>query len=991
MTAGLKYWGRAVRRHDRANDYLGSLFAEGGLPWSLISSPTHGFGRAVKSGVRHYYLDKESGRSVVARMAGFHNYFPRSFKTEEVSLLLAGIVTQLISIVETFQFRGSEHPVLRLDRELPGWRDGFPIPLDDGNAVQLVSEWLVDADRERQAWQVRQLQDQPSTCKHRLSDGDPSLGRIRTYIEIQREIQFPVPGAGLSNTRLEMVCYEGDRPVQGVGSVYAVVEEGTVRLRSPKSSIELSRASSEHQLTLRLLDSGVCVYSIALADSAIEAEHAPVIFERDEEAWWYLSTATCTTRSDRLLVRLPSSWILAEGEAAIISSSELASWFEASADIVLSGEGERVIASFADKERSSWRLSGSTTPVASRPDLTFFGWPRLAQGRESTKATTGHLHSINGRRRLRLDAGAEYGCVRYQLCDSEDGTLFRQRFGLLPTDFRVRLTPRTGSAPAKLTINTMEHLLVSVTVGTGEANAWEHAGESMLELPDLDHHGQDDIRLSVHARSNPNPVALHYPFPFEGVRVTNLSGDLVSGRTMTLDELLGMEAVLFAGPTGVKTFRVVLSLVGERGSAPSQYATVRVVDQPVRIRLYSFADEVAALLGVSDNQDSVVRFSIESGIEHIAFRIGHYKFWAMPASGGTSVIISTADAVTQESDATPAAMCIPELGIAPIRLQGDPSGPSGGATFAVPEQVELDGPWLIHALPESSIRFRPLFVLGRPRDSDTLADDALGVAIRGFHPKLRPNLISNEIAKMGGDPAHQGWTYLKKLKDEYAHLPLSAFEVWKAIACDSRCLALSVLRMELSIEFCHRVQIELAVVWEAIPIHHWRDALAACSGWFESLGFPDALVQQFRADGVRKIKGLWPGFEHLGTYLEGGPLPPSPPLQLVLPTWYQALRTQHAEDERWPTQCGLELRSWVADRDLPPEIKGLATLDYTNAVTYLPIFLAHVTTGRAPLELSGISLPVLKHAIRHVASFDHAHWFSPVHGLVTCHLARSQN
>ena len=104
-----------------------------------------------------------------------------------------------------------------------------------------------------------------------------------------------------------------------------------------------------------------------------------------------------------------------------------------------------------------------------------------------------------------------------------------------------------------------------------------------------------------------------------------------------------MEAVLFAGPTGNRTFRIVLSLMGELGAVPTQYSTVRVADEPVRVRLYSFADEIAMLLGVSDNQDSVVRLSIESGIEHVAFRIGRYKYRAIRASGGKEVIISEAD------------------------------------------------------------------------------------------------------------------------------------------------------------------------------------------------------------------------------------------------------------------------------------------------------------------------------------------------------------
>lgn len=990
VCAGLKYWRRPVRRYERANDYLGSVFAEGGLPWSLIISPTHGFGRAVKSGVRHYYDDKESGQSVPARMTGFYEYFPRSFRTEEVLLLLAGIVSQLICIVEKIQIRGSESPIDRLDSEMPEWREGFPIPLDDGNAVQLIGEWLIDADHERKAWQRRAELDVPSTCTHKLSDGDPDLGCVRSVISIQREIQFSVPVVGLSSTRLEMVCYEGDRPVHNVGSIYSVIEDARVRLRSPRASFELQRKRIQEPLSLRLLDSGAVVHSIALPDSAIDSKRSPAIFERLDDAWWYLSAASCITRSDRLLVSLPVGWVVDKGEYSVVATIEGAAWIEASADVAFSGEGELVTAVFSGGESLHYRLAGSAPLAITRPEQTFLGWPRLAHGVDgATPPPTNLQHIVNTHRRVHLEGGLEYGSVQYRLCNGDGATLYRLRFGLLPADFRVRLLPQVGRTPAKLCISSRERLLLTANVGAQETGSWEHVDESVLELPPPGTAGHDEIRLAIRSRANPNAVAIFYPFPYEGVRVTNAAGDPVTRQALTLDELLGMQAVLFAGPAGARTFRVVLELLGEQGAVPTQYSTVRVADEPLRVRLHSFADDIAMMLGVSANQDSVVRFSIESGIEHVSFRIGRYKYRAMPAPGGKDVIVSEVDRATEESDASAAVMCIPEPDRAPIPLVAGTSSSGGYALFVVPEQIEVDGPWLVYAPPESRISFRPLFLLGNPSIPEEQQGDALGVAIRAFHPWARPTLIAYEIAKMGADPAHPGWDYVKQLKEQYSHLPLSVFEVWKAVACNSRCLALAVLRLELSTEFCNRMQIELAVVWEAVPISHWRAALEECSAWLLALGLPDSLADQLKENGIRKMKVLWPGFEHLGNYLAGGPLPPSPPLQLVLPGWHQVLRIQHAEDERWPTQCGAELRSWVAATDLPQEIKGLASLSYTSAVTYLPIFLAYVTAGYAELELPGVALPYLKHAVWHVATFDRTQWFAPVHALVTCHLARA--
>ena len=43
VTTGLeRYWKRPIRRRPSGRDWLGSLFLEGGLPWLLVQSETHG-------------------------------------------------------------------------------------------------------------------------------------------------------------------------------------------------------------------------------------------------------------------------------------------------------------------------------------------------------------------------------------------------------------------------------------------------------------------------------------------------------------------------------------------------------------------------------------------------------------------------------------------------------------------------------------------------------------------------------------------------------------------------------------------------------------------------------------------------------------------------------------------------------------------------------------------------------------------------------------
>ncbi len=983
--AGLKYWKRPVRRYERGNDYLGSLFAEGGLPWALLRSPVHGFGRAVRSGILHFYEDNESNRSVAGRMAEFQEYFPRSFRSEEVCLLLAGIVGQLIAIVEHCRLREGADPLETLDKEMQTWRSDFPIPLDDANAGQVISEWLREADRGRRD-QERRLLDRPSTCAHRLTGDATSLREVVSIIEIQRQISFPIPALGLSSTRLELTCFESERLVQQVGVVYAECVDGQVRFKSPKARIEVRRSDVSLSLSLRVLDAGATVLAISLTGSAIVGSESPVTFELGGEGVWsYLASDSCNTRSERVRVRLPADWAIESGHGEVVATDESASWIEVSSNVTFTANEERVRIGFSEVDSCQYRLSGTVSLTATRPEQTYLGWPRILRDDSGSRAAQDVQHVVNGQRRA-LSGGLVCGAVQYRLCDTAGHTLFRQKFGLLPTDFKVRLIPRAGGRAARIIVATLEPLLITANVGAITLGTWEHSGDSAIDLPDSVNVGLAEVNLAVRSRGNPNAVVLRYPFPFIGVKVTDSDGKSVASGTLTLADLPGMEALLFGGTDSATTFRVVLTLIGEKGATPTQYSNIRVADEPVRLRLNSYAEDIASLFAASPNQDGQVRLSIESGIPHVAFQVARYKYRAMPAQQVGHIIVSETDHVTRESDVAVAAMCIPTPDASPLEFREDFSLDTG--VYSVPKQLENDGPWIVFAPRESRIGFRPLFIRGNPERRTIDEVGPLGEAIRQFHPVNRPTLIAEQISEMGSDVNHPGWDYLRKLKDGYSHLPLSVFEFWKAVAGDARCLALAVLRADLPLDLCLRIQTELAVVWEAIPIGHWRDAVTAYTRWLTEIDLPPLLVKQLTENADRKIKALWPGLLHLGDYLQGGTLPNASPL-LVLKHWHDDLRRDHHLDDRWPTQCGAELRRWVDSTELPASVKELAVQNHVSAVTYVPMFLAYVTAGRTSLELPGVSPAFLKHAVRYVANFDRIRWFAPVHALMTCHLARS--
>ena len=981
---GMKYWQRPIRKFEGGhNDYLGSLFAEGGLPWTLLSSG-HVFGRAVRSAVRHFEHDRESGRAPTWRIAEAMPGFPQSFRTQEVCLLLAGIVSQLNAIVARCRLQAGDDPIAVLDRDLPTWRDDFPIPLDDGNAHQLVSDWLNEAKRAQEEWKQRQL-DRPSSCTHRLVGSTPDLRYLVSNVDIQREIRFAQPPMGLSSTRLELACYEGSRLAQRVGVVYADLEDGAIRIRTPKARIELQRGNFGLPLSLKVLASGVTVHTIEIPDSGIAAEASPCIFELREDAWWYLSTVSCTTQSEIVRVRLPVDWQVTSGSGEAVDSQDGACWLEARSTLTLGAGDEEVCIDFNEANTVVYRLCGTVNPAIARPYDAFQGWPRLiCDGGNGDQPQL--LHLINGRRSLTLTGGASFGSIKYQARTSSGLTVYRARFGLLPSDFRVRRISAHAGQPARLTVTSREALILTASVGARPGLSWNHVGESSQDLPDAAQLGRSEITLSVKSQSNPDPLILRFPFPFLGVQLTDAAGERVSTGNLTLEDLPGMEAVLFAGPGGARTFHIVLQLPSGKGGSPQQSSSIRVGEEPVAVRLNSFAEDIAMLLGVAPDQDAQVRMSFVShGTEHLTIRVGRYKRVAALEDEGTRVYITAMGSNTPVEGGAVVAMCIPQPAAAAISLIEECVQGVGLGRFRLAEQVHSDGPWILCAPANGSIGFRPMFVRGTPRASSDAAGGSFADAVRQYHPLTRPDRIDEQVAEMAGDADHPGWDYLRKLRDGWSHLPLSVFEAWKAVAGNPRALVQAVLRLELTGEFCQRVESELAVIWEAVPLQAWRDALDVNDRWLANLGLPESLLEQIHHSGVRRFKQLWPGFDHMTDYLQGMPLRTFP-FEQTMPVWHMALCQQQAQNDHWPTQCGKELRTWALQQPLPDLLKNLPGHSFMNAVTYLPMFLGSVSAGKSPLGLPGVSEPILKHAVRHVANFDR-HWFAPAHALMTSHFA----
>src|SRR5690606_15323018 len=112
-----------------------------------------------------------SGRTIADVLSEVEQYLPQAFRNLETRQLLAGIVEQLMDLVERHPLREQDDPAAYLDERSPRWRYGFPLPLDEKNARGLINEWLKDAGRRRQERKEEEEKASIFTCEHRLLGG----------------------------------------------------------------------------------------------------------------------------------------------------------------------------------------------------------------------------------------------------------------------------------------------------------------------------------------------------------------------------------------------------------------------------------------------------------------------------------------------------------------------------------------------------------------------------------------------------------------------------------------------------------------------------------------------------------------------------------------------------------------------------------------------------------------------------------------------------
>lgn len=300
--------------------------------------------------------------------------------------------------------------------------------------------------------------------------------------------------------------------------------------------------------------------------------------------------------------------------------------------------------------------------------------------------------------------------------------------------------------------------------------------------------------------------------------------------------------------------------------------------------------------------------------------------------------------------------------------------------FELPSIIEKNGPWLIVPANQSAVKFRPRFIVGAAQAPE-LGNEVktLQQACLAFNPKTNKNAFNGVLDKMANDPEHTGWLFLRTLYKNYGYLPLSTFEVWRALVKHPQALAMALFKFEMSVEFIRQLELDFPLFWEFLPLQHLKNAKYKLASALAEKGIPASMITDLFNQWCAKLAQSLPSYAgDLGKYLSMGDMPqvlPAVVMKMAIDGWYQDLMRNHFEAV-WPERFGPELLAWYRRQtDLPIDLETHSS--FHSAVVYMPIFAAAVAAGRANSEevfgkqLENIFFP------RQLREFD-LDWFGPV-------------
>lgn len=1005
---GLAAWGCRVRQQGGFRFIL-SIALQGGLPLQLVSRGRGGLGKLLKKVLQlagDISVGQSGGNHAVGRqdiylwVESLQGMLPKSYRQSAIYLLLTEMILTVIDLKQQAKLTKSEDALDRLDRNVPGWRDRFSLPLEDQHAQGLIAQLLQDAaeahlarpsaspfilerslEEEGQNWRL---------CSSLLLPDIVSSDQLASFFSVEPREFTPqmnlVLRAGAKKRSIKL------RRITGHDERYRVMGQFADFLDDD--------AAKEHILDISLAQGRNCHATVYQGDE-LDSE-LPWIFSARSGSL-FLRQGSGKIAETESLISLPEEWqpectedglCTALGQCPVFSRKI----WSIRGDVAVQGqEGSfRFRTGRADAKQTSFTWKGDRFwQDFHSPICAFRGMPVLwvVNDEGITNKVSGEpLFQTLGSKGLDCLLGpvmARYPATGEPQC--------RTRMVLLPEHAAVEIK----GADACSGIIELQHWGMSQarTLSPGvELSLEKEKNLQRLHLslaPET--RTPEQIELELFWPHSTSPVRLSLPFPAKGARAFAMNGkEWRNGSCISLQQLLGARVIVHPAH-----YNAHVELILRNGTNAQRAFRIRRVEQDlqVAIRLQEYEEEIRLLLFTDDRQDSsVIMEVIVDGSQEFRLNVRSYDGRLKPDETRTQIILN--DSLRQSLDALELSRirlfaCNMVEGcdyVEELEQHCDEEVPTGIWPFA-PEKHSA-GPWLLYPHPESTNIIRPIamFVEG-----DFTGQTPLSRAMNMANERERLHSITDFIEELAADFFHEGWDDVEEWADRIGHLGLNSFDLWRAFARSSSGMAAATFRLgSLSWNFLRRFALELPFCWDAVRYQDWKQAMGnlrrQCEEQYENVVVETVFKAQL-THVVEQISTELPQLQYLlgiakaaffeeekqtiaGLRLMVGPSA-GEDLFAGDSCLQQQLFNRHAENEIWPV--GLQQELWQARQDQQlSHYMCPVSYGFKDPVINLPLLLAsQCATGTL---INRFFKPELIRTLHVCRAFD-PDWFNDAYNL----------
>ena len=995
VETGLRYWRRDVRIINGSSRYLGTIATEGGLPLNQLKSIKNDWlSRVFKQVIPKYARLQQTGTEV-AQLIAECEFIPKTYHNDQIHTILGDMVETVVKLKQTHQLQQHDNPVSYLDQISPLWRDEFPLPIDDSVGAKLLSDMILTAAKADDTLAM------PMRSIRRLDDGSVQLQVEFAGFIALADLKFAetVPG----RVEVELVGSDGTTRQLGIALKTNYKQKPSLQMPKPPAVIKGEAALLGYSIRFKHLSE--ILKEIPLVGGEALANEVPWVFVQRDGQWELVGLASFNTRAALVRVIYPMGWASehADGQSlrTTIPNTNL---LETSSTLRLTDNEGSIFTIKTAQTRASdyYYLEGKKLGFASNPNEVYLGLPTLRCTNPETgdgktiSASKLIARPVNSKAVWQILNPAMQGIYEIRYCE-QSTIVFRKKCVLLPETFTIRFKPSATSLDGAIFLDAIGNARI-ICESVIKHNISQETGSYRLDLF-ADQSPPSQVNVTLRWQDMADMLTLNLPYPARGGQVIDAEGNRqTSSRPLFQDQLHGMRLRLFNEiPSHSRHLQIEFSLVDE-GLDDLRDARFRDEIEKkgavIELAIIGYLDWIKTLLAVSHNLDSSVQLIVyENGTELLKTKIARYPFTLTRHLAQGTVELEDNDHALLAYDTLEGielqAMRLSQPEQEHSQLSALTSEQTNIGRWLFNPETRLAEPWLIYPAKNSSVPLRPLlWAVGyEPGEDYHLETDPTNLArvVMIGQIQARHESIKRCLAQMSTDFVHNGWDYLQQLWRHCQHLPLSSFDVWTNAVTDNQVLAALVLQMDAA--FIEKLNAELPVFWELLPLADWLAVYSAYQKYLRQI-MDETDLKDFMATRIDKITAACPSLDATEKLLKfrlyGAThqdlqirFLPYENLVAMIKEQRQELDRRQADSD-WPTVLKPELLS--AWRQLKPfqqfslHLKNIS--EHHHAVVILPLVLAaHCTMIDMPKTEQSNAQSVFK--LKCLKTFDED-WFNTV-------------